>query len=165
MTVIYPGTFDPVTNGHLDIISRASGLFESVIVAILENPQKKPLFTPREREKMMKETVKNFTNVNVEIFHGLLVHFVRRKGCRLVLRGLRAISDYEYETQLALTNRKLAPEIETIFLPTSTEYSYLNSSAVKEVARFGGCVRGLVPSMVEKNLQKKFQVDSQTEKS
>ncbi len=164
MKVIYPGTFDPVTNGHLDIISRASGLFEAVIVAILENPQKKQLFTPLERKQMIQESVGNLSNVKIETFNGLLVHFVRRKGCRLVLRGLRAITDYEYETQLALTNRKLAPEIETIFLPTSTEYSYLNSSVVKEVARFGGCIRGLVPPVVESNLQQKFRVQLSPEK-
>ncbi len=153
---IYPGSFDPITNGHLDIINRARKIFDRLIVAVLRNPNKIPLFTVEERKLMIEEAVQGFPNVEVEVFDGLLVHFARSRGCRVILRGLRAISDYEYETQIALTNRKMAPEIETIFLPTSTEYSYLNSTVVKEIARFGGCVRDLVPPGVEQRLREKF---------
>ncbi|HSV31292.1 MAG TPA: pantetheine-phosphate adenylyltransferase [Atribacteraceae bacterium] len=157
MIVIYPGSFDPVTNGHLDIIARANGLFQKVIVAILHNPAKDSLFTASERATMLKEAVREHRRVEVEVFDGLLVNFARARKCRLVLRGLRAISDYEYETQLALTNRRLAPEIETFFLPTSMEFSYLNSSAVKEIARFGGCVNEFVPPVVAEALRRKFE--------
>ncbi|MBC7218179.1 MAG: pantetheine-phosphate adenylyltransferase [Candidatus Caldatribacterium sp.] len=156
ITAIYPGSFDPITNGHLDIINRARKIFDRLIVAVLRNPNKVPLFTVEERKLMIEEAVRDFPNVEVEVFDGLLVHFAHSKGCRVILRGLRAISDYEYETQIALTNRKMAPEIETIFLPTSTEYSYLNSTVVKEIARFGGCVRDLVPPGVERRLREKF---------
>lgn len=153
---VYPGSFDPITNGHLDVIERGRKLFDKLIVAILRNPQKVPLFSIEEREAMIRETVKNFSNVEVAVFDGLLVKFARERGCRVIVRGLRAISDYEYETQIALVNRKMAPEIETIFLPTSAEYSYLNSTVVKEIARFKGCVRELVPAVVEEKLREKF---------
>jgi pantetheine-phosphate adenylyltransferase len=160
LVAIYPGSFDPVTNGHIDIISRASKIFDGLIVGVLKNPNKKPLFNLEEREKMMREVVKDFPNVTVEAYHGLLVKFARQKNCQVILRGLRAISDYEYETQIAITNRKMSPEIETFFLPTSTEFSYLNSTVVKEIAQFGGCVRGLVPDIVERELRKKFNPKS-----
>jgi len=153
---VYPGSFDPITNGHLDVIERGRKLFDRLIVAILRNPQKVPLFSIEEREAMIREAVKDFPNVEVAVFDGLLVKFAREQGCRVIVRGLRAISDYEYETQIALVNRKMAPEIETIFLPTSAEYSYLNSTVVKELARFGGCVGELVPPVVEKKLWEKF---------
>lgn len=156
MIAIYPGSFDPLTNGHLDVIERGRKIFDRLVVGILKNPHKQPLFTSEERKAMIEEVVKPFSNVEVEIFDGLLVNFARKKGCQVILRGLRAISDYEYETQIALINRKMAPEIETLFLPTSTEFSYLNSTIVKEIASFGGCIRGLVPPVVEKKLRDKF---------
>lgn len=156
MIAIYPGSFDPLTNGHLDIIERGRKIFDHFVVAVLKNPHKQPLFTPEERKEMIEEVVKCFSNVEVEIFDGLLVNFARKKGCQVIIRGLRAISDYEYETQIAVINRKMAPEIETLFLPTSTEFSYLNSTVVKEIASFGGCIRGLVPPVVEKRLKDKF---------
>lgn len=154
---IYPGSFDPITNGHLDVIDRGRRIFDRLIVAVLRNPSKAPLFTVEERKIMIEEAVRDFPNVEVEVFDGLLVAFARSRNCRVILRGLRAISDYEYETQIALINRKMAPEVETIFLPTSTEYSYLNSTMVKEIARFGGCVQGLVPPEVERRLREKFK--------
>jgi len=153
---VYPGSFDPITNGHLDIIERGRKLFEKFIVAILRNPHKLPLFSVEERAQMIQEVVQDFENVEVAVFEGLLVKFAQEKGCKVIVRGLRAISDYEYETQLAVINRKMFPEIETIFLPTSTEYSYLNSTVVKEIARFGGCVKGLVPPVVERKLRERF---------
>ena len=156
MIAIYPGSFDPLTNGHLDVIERGRKIFDRLVVGILKNPHKQPLFTSEERKAMIEEAVKPFSNVEVEIFDGLLVNFARERGCQVILRGLRAISDYEYETQIALINRKMAPEIETLFLPTSTEFSYLNSTIVKEIASFGGCIRGLVPPVVEKKLRDKF---------
>ncbi|MDI3542510.1 MAG: pantetheine-phosphate adenylyltransferase [Candidatus Atribacteria bacterium] len=156
LIAIYPGSFDPLTNGHLDIIERGIKIFDHLIVGVLKNPHKQPLFTPEERKEMIQETVKCFTNVEVDVFDGLLVNFAREKKCQVIIRGLRAISDYEYETQIAVINRKMAPEIETLFLPTSTEFSYLNSTIVKEIASFGGCIRGLVPPAVEKKLRDKF---------
>ena len=156
MIAIYPGSFDPLTNGHLDVIERGRKIFDRLVVGILKSPLKQPLFTSEERKTMIEEAVKPFSNVEVEIFDGLLVNFARERGCQVILRGLRAISDYEYETQIALINRKMAPEIETLFLPTSAELSYLNSTIVKEIASFGGCIRGLVPPAVEKKLRDKF---------
>ncbi|HOA99625.1 MAG TPA: pantetheine-phosphate adenylyltransferase [Candidatus Atribacteria bacterium] len=156
LIAIYPGSFDPLTNGHLDVIERGRKIFDRLVVGILKNPHKQPLFTSEERKTMIEEAVKPFSNVEVEIFDGLLVNFARERGCQVILRGLRAISDYEYETQIALINRKMAPEIETLFLPTSAEFSYLNSTIVKEIASFGGCIRGLVPPAVEKKLRDKF---------
>ena len=156
MIAIYPGSFDPLTNGHLDVIERGRKIFDRLVVGILKSPLKQPLFTSEERKTMIEEAVKPFSNVEVEIFDGLLVNFARERGCQVILRGLRAISDYEYETQIALINRKMAPEIETLFLPTSAEFSYLNSTIVKEIASFGGCIRGLVPPAVEKKLRDKF---------
>ena len=156
MIAIYPGSFDPLTNGHLYVIERGRKIFDRLVVGILKNPHKQPLFTSEERKTMIEEAVKPFSNVEVEIFDGLLVNFARERGCQVILRGLRAISDYEYETQIALINRKMAPEIETLFLPTSAEFSYLNSTIVKEIASFGGCIRGLVPPAVEKKLRDKF---------
>lgn len=155
---VYPGSFDPITNGHLDVIERVRKLFDKLIVAVLKNPQKNPLFSIAEREEMIREVVKDFSNVEVAVFDGLLVKFAREQGCRVIVRGLRAISDYEYETQIALVNRKMAPEIETIFLPTSAEYSYLNSTVVKEIVRFKGCVSGLVPKIVEQKLREKLTI-------
>lgn len=152
---IYPGTFDPPTNGHLDLIDRSAKLFDVLIVAIGEQPTKKPLFSLEERIKMLKELCASYPNVEVDHFRGLLVEYAREKGASLIIRGLRAVSDFEYEMQMALINRKLAPDIETIFLMTSERWSFLSSSLVKEVAFLGGCVRDLVPPLVEKYLKEK----------
>ena len=149
---IYPGTFDPPTNGHLDLIARGSKLFEHLTVAILNNPVKNPLFTVEERVEMLKESTRQLGNVSVATFEGLMVDFARQSGATAVLRGIRAITDYEYEFQMALMNRRLAPEIETVFLQPAGRYSFVSSRLVKEVVSFGGKVDGLVPSNVAKRL-------------
>jgi len=149
---IYPGTFDPPTNGHLDLIARGSKLFEELTVAILNNPVKNPLFTVEERVEMLKESTRQLGNVSVATFEGLMVDFARQQGATAVLRGIRAITDYEYEFQMALMNRRLAPEIETVFLQPAGRYSFVSSRLVKEVVSFGGKVDGLVPSNVAKRL-------------
>lgn len=153
---IYPGSFDPVTNGHLDIIERAASLFDSLIVAVSMNPGKKPLFTVEERTQMLSEVTSPFNNVITDSFKGLTVNFACEKKAVAIIRGLRAISDFENEFMMALTNKKLQPAVETIFLMTRAEYSFISSSAVKEVVSFGGCVRDLVPPMVEKKLREKY---------
>jgi len=153
---IYPGSFDPITYGHLDIITRSAKLFDKLIVAVLSNPRKKPLFTVDERIEMIKQSVKNIDNIEIDSFSGLLIDFARLKKAKVIVKGLRAVSDFEYELQMALMNNKLDDEIETIFIMTSSKYSYLSSSIVKEVSSFGGCVAGLVPPMVEKRLRQKF---------
>lgn len=155
LTAIYPGSFDPLTNGHLDLIERASRLFGRLIVAILLNPEKDPLFSVEERVKMLQESVADLGNVEVDTFEGLLVDYARRKGARVLLRGIRAVSDYEYELQMALMNRNLEPEIETVFMLPAEAYSYLSSRLVKEVARLGGSLKGLVPPAVEERLRAK----------
>jgi pantetheine-phosphate adenylyltransferase len=149
---IYPGTFDPPTNGHLDLIARGSKLFEQLTVAILNNPVKNPLFTVDERVEMLKESTRQLGNVSVATFEGLMVDFARQNGATAVLRGIRAITDYEYEFQMALMNRRLAPEIETVFLQPAGRYSFVSSRLVKEVVSFGGKVDGLVPMNVAKRL-------------
>jgi len=149
---IYPGTFDPPTNGHLDLIARGSKLFEHLTVAILNNPVKNPLFTVEERVEMLKESTRQLGNVSVATFEGLMVDFARQNGATAVLRGIRAITDYEYEFQMALMNRRLAPEIETVFLQPAGRYSFVSSRLVKEVVSFGGKVDGLVPANVAKRL-------------
>jgi pantetheine-phosphate adenylyltransferase len=149
---IYPGTFDPPTNGHLDLIARGSKLFEELTVAILNNPVKNPLFTVEERVEMLKESTRQLGNVSVATFEGLMVDFARQSGATAVLRGIRAITDYEYEFQMALMNRRLAPEIETVFLQPAGRYSFVSSRLVKEVVSFGGKIDGLVPSNVAKRL-------------
>ncbi|WP_026476454.1 pantetheine-phosphate adenylyltransferase [Alkaliphilus transvaalensis] len=153
---IYPGSFDPITNGHLDIIQRASSICDEVIVSVITNPSKNPLFTLEERVELIKEVVKPFGNVKVDCFTGLLVDYARIKEAKVIIKGLRAVSDFEYEFQMALMNRKLAPEIETIFLMTSSKNSYLSSSIVKEVAKLGGCIEGLVPDIIKKEILKKL---------
>ncbi|HZI92896.1 MAG TPA: pantetheine-phosphate adenylyltransferase [Patescibacteria group bacterium] len=142
---VYPGTFDPITNGHLDLIQRGSRLFDLVIVAILGNPEKAPLFTVEERARLIRESVLTLPNVRVETFEGLLVDYVRSRGAQVIVRGLRAVSDFEYEFQMALMNRRLDTEVETVFMMPAEAYSYLSSRLVKEVAALGGDVSGLVP--------------------
>ena len=155
---IYPGSFDPLTNGHLDLIERGSKIFEELVVAILRNAEKDPLFTAAERREMLEEMVKPFANVRVDVFDGLLVEYAVEKKATVLLRGIRAVSDYEYELQMALMNRKLQPQIETVFMMPAEAYSYLSSRLVKEVFRLGGSVRGLVPGLVEQKLREKFAV-------
>jgi len=157
MKVVYPGSFDPVTNGHLDIIERAAALFDEVIVAVLKNPNKNPLFSIEERVRILQEVTAYLPNVQIDSFQGLLVDYAEQKKAKAVLRGLRAVSDFEFEFQVALSNRKLRPDLETIFLMTSTQYSFLSSSIVREIASLNGCVRDLVPSQVEKELRKKYK--------
>jgi pantetheine-phosphate adenylyltransferase len=153
---IYPGSFDPLTNGHLDLIERGSKIFDELIVAVLSNAEKDPLFTVGERMKMLEEMVKQYSNVKVDSFDGLLVDFAIARNAKAVLRGIRAISDYEYELQMAWMNRKLQPQIETVFMMPAEAYSYLSSRLVKEIFRLGGSVRELVPVLVEQKLREKF---------
>jgi pantetheine-phosphate adenylyltransferase len=153
---IYPGSFDPLTNGHLDLIERGSKIFEELIVAILRNSEKDPLFTLPERKGMLQEMVKHYPNVRVDSFEGLLVDYAMKKNAKAVLRGIRAISDYEYELQMALMNRKLQPQLETVFMASGETYSYLSSRLVKEIFRLGGSVRGLVPDLVEEKMREKL---------
>ncbi len=151
-TAIYPGTFDPITNGHLDVIQRAAELFDRVIVLVAKNTTKAPLFTEQERVAMVTGAVKGFGNVSVDRFDGLLVDYARRKKAIAVVRGLRAVSDFEYEFQMALMNRKLAEEITTVFLMPHEKYTYLNSGIVREIARAGGDISEFVPREVKKML-------------
>ena len=150
---LYPGTFDPPTNGHVDLIQRGAKLFEHLTVGILNNPVKNPLFTVEERVEMLKEATSSLGNVSVATFDGLMVDFARKLGATAVLRGIRAISDYEHEFQMALMNRRLAPEIETVFLQPAGRYSFISSRMLKEVFSFGGDVTGLVPPNVLKRLR------------
>lgn len=157
MKVVYPGSFDPVTNGHLDIIERAAILFDEVFVAVLKNPNKNPLFSVEERIEVLQEVTGHISNVKIDSFDGLLVEYARQQSAKAVIRGLRAVSDFEFEFQVALTNRKLYNDVETVFLMTSNQYSFLSSSIVKEVASLGGCVRDLVPIEVEQKLKDKYR--------
>jgi pantetheine-phosphate adenylyltransferase len=153
VTAIYPGSFDPITNGHLDLIARGSRLFDRLVVAILENAAKEPLFSVEERIEMLREVVHPFPNVEVDSFHGLLVDYTAAKNAGFILRGIRAISDYEYELQMALMNTRLAPEIETVFLMSSEAYSFVSSRLVKEVFSLRGDISNLVPPVVERRLK------------
>ncbi len=153
---IYPGSFDPITNGHLDIIERASKICDKVIVAVLKNTNKNPMFTLEERVALIEEVVAPYENVEVACFSGLLVEYAKQQKANVIIKGLRAVSDFEYEFQMALMNRKLCPEVETVFLMTSSKNSYLSSSIVKEVARFGGCIEGLVPDNIKQAILKKI---------
>ena len=153
---IYPGSFDPITTGHLDLIKRSSELFGTLIVSILRNENKQPLFTVAERMEMLREVCARFPNVQVDWFDGLLVHYATRKGAKVIIRGIRAISDYEYELQMALMNRRLQPEIETVFLMAGEAYSFISSRLVKEVHRLGGDISGLVPPSVEARLRNRM---------
>lgn len=155
-TAIYPGSFDPVTNGHIDVIERALKLFGNVIVAIGDNPGKKPLFSTKERIEMLKESTKHLKNVEISSFSGLLIDYAKSKNSKIIIRGLRAVSDFEFEFQRALMNRVINGGIETVFIMTKEDYVYLNSSIVKEMAMFNGKVSGLVPKIVEKKLREKF---------
>jgi pantetheine-phosphate adenylyltransferase len=150
---LYPGTFDPPTNGHVDLIQRGAKIFDHLTVAILINPVKNPLFTVEERVVMLKEATRSLDNVSIATFDGLMVDFAKHVGASAVLRGIRAISDYEHEFQMALMNRRLAPEIETVFLQPAGRYSFVSSRMVKEVVSFGGDVSGLVPANVLKRLR------------
>ena len=157
-TAIYPGSFDPLTFGHVDIIERSARLFDTVIVSILTNSQKIPLFTVEERIEIMREILKpRFPNVEVDVFRGLLVDYARQKGAKVIVRGIRAVTDYEYEFQMALMNRRLTPDIETVFMMPAENYSYLSSRLVKEIAELGGSVAGLVPTIVETRLKQRFK--------
>ena len=156
MTAIYPGSFDPITNGHLDLIERGCCLFDKLIVAILRNEAKQPLFSVEERIEMLREVVDCYPNVAVDSFEGLLVDYAAENGATVLLRGIRAISDYEYELQMALMNRRLRPDIETVFMMASEAHSFVSSRLVKEVFGLGGNIEGLVPPSVEVRLRKRF---------
>lgn len=157
LEVIYPGSFDPLTNGHLDIIERAADKFERVIVSVLNNQKKTYLFSLQERIDMLKKSVSHLKNVEIDNFDGLLIDYVNEKKCCMIIRGLRAVSDFEYEMLMAIANKKLNPCVETLFLVSASEYSFLSSSLVKEISGFGGDVSSMVPKYVEKALNKKFR--------
>ncbi|HXC86994.1 MAG TPA: pantetheine-phosphate adenylyltransferase [Candidatus Cybelea sp.] len=152
---IYPGSFDPVTNGHLDLIERGEKMFDLVIVAVLNNAEKQPLFSVPERVEMLREVTQKWPGVEVDLFHGLLVDYARKRGAGVILRGIRAISDYEFELQMALMNRKLEPRLETVFMLPGESFSYLSSKLVREIAQLGGSLKDLVPPEVEQRLRAK----------
>ena len=153
---IYPGTFDPITNGHLSIVRRGLKIFDKIIIAILNNPNKIPLFTIEERIEMIQEALKGMPNIEIDTYNGLLVDYAVEKGACVILRGLRALSDFEYEFQMALMNRKLNRDIQSVFLMTDYKWFYTSSTIIKEAASFGGDVSGLVPPIVNKKLKEKY---------
>jgi pantetheine-phosphate adenylyltransferase len=153
---IYPGSFDPLTNGHLDLIERGSEIFDELVVAILRNTEKSPLFSLGERRAMLEAMTERFRNVRVDTFDGLTVDYALKVGAKAILRGIRALSDYEYELQMALMNRKLNPDLETVFMMPAEQYSYLSSKLVREVAQLVGSIKDLVPAMVEQRLREKL---------
>jgi len=155
-TAVYPGTFDPITNGHLSIVNRALKIFDKLIIAILNNPQKEPLFSIEERISMIKDVLKSKSNIEVDVFDGLLVDYVIEKKSNVVLRGIRALSDFEYEFQMALMNRKLNRDVQSIFLMTDYKWFYISSTIIKEAASFNGDISGLVPPSVCRKLKEKF---------
>ena len=156
ITAIYPGSFDPPTHGHLDLVERGSQIFDELVVAILRNPEKSPLFSVGERRRMLEELTSHLKNVRIDTFDGLTVDYAAKVKASAVLRGIRALSDYEYELQMAMMNRKLRPDLETVFMMPAEQYSYLSSRLVREVARLGGEVSGLVPELVEQRLRAKL---------
>ncbi|MFB4162551.1 pantetheine-phosphate adenylyltransferase [Alteribacillus sp. JSM 102045] len=153
---VYPGSFDPVTNGHIDIIERSAKVFDKVVVAVLHNRNKVPLFSVEERVAMLEASISYIPNTEVDSFNGLLIDYIRAKNAKTIVRGLRAVSDFEYEMQAASINRKLDPDIETFFMMTNNQYSYLSSSIVKEVAKYEANVQDLVPSVVQKAIREKY---------
>jgi pantetheine-phosphate adenylyltransferase len=155
---VYPGSFDPVTNGHIDLIQRSAALFDKVIVAILKNTEKAPLFTVEERMEMLEQATRDLKNVSVTSFEGLLVDFVEQLEASVIVRGIRAVSDYEYELQMALMNRRLSNRVETVFMLPAESYSFLSSKLVKEIAQHGGSIQGFVPADVETRLHSKFRI-------
>jgi pantetheine-phosphate adenylyltransferase len=163
-TAVYPGSFDPLTNGHLDVIQRAAALFDRVIVAIAHQSEKHPLFTVKERVDMARQAVKSLSNVEVEDFQSLLVDYVQSKGIRVIIRGLRAVSDFEFEFQMALMNRTLAPTVETIFLMPKDTYSYLSSRITKQIAALDGDITPFVPAHIAVALQRKLSVSNEKKK-
>ena len=154
---VFPGSFDPITNGHIDIIERCNHLFDKIIIAVAYNPEKKGLFTLEERLEMITNIYGHHKNIIIDSFEGLLVHYAKNVGAKIIIRGLRAISDFEYEFQMALMNRRLDDKIETIYMMPHETYSYVSSRLIKEVFQFGGSVQGLVPPIVEKKLREKFR--------
>lgn len=161
---IYPGTFDPFTNGHLDILERGSRIFPRMIVAVVSNPEKSPLFTVEERKEIISDAIRGMQGVQVDAFHGLLVDYARGQGAGVVIRGLRVLSDFEFEFQMALMNRRLADEVETVFLMPHESYTYLSSRLVKEVCLLGGTVKGLVSPLAERMLREKYHQHMQRER-
>ena len=157
---VYPGSFDPLTNGHVDIISRGARLFDRIIVAVLVNAEKSPLFTPEERVEIGRAVFRDQPNVEVDTFDGLLVDYVERRGAQVIVRGLRAVSDFEFEFQMALMNQRLKPKIETVFMMPAEKYTYISSRLIKEVFALGGRVHGLVPDTVETRLRSKRRAKS-----
>lgn len=156
LVAIYPGTFDPITNGHIDVIERASSIFDSVVVVIAKNPRKQALFTELERLDLVRDAVKHLLNVKVEITNKLTVDFAKEVGATAIIRGIRAVSDFDYEFQIGLMNRKLCPEVTTIFLMPNEKYTYLNSSIIRELSRYGADVSDFVPPVVAEKLKEKF---------
>lgn len=157
MKAVVPGSFDPVTSGHVDVIERASRIYREVVVAVAVNQSKAALFSVEERIEMLREATSHLPNVRVDSFDGLLVKYVKEQEAKVIVKGLRAVSDFEYEFQMALMNRKQAPQVETVFVMTGAEHIYLSSSIVKEIAALGGCIRGMVPEAVEKRLMTKVR--------
>ncbi|MBI1748081.1 MAG: pantetheine-phosphate adenylyltransferase [Acidobacteria bacterium] len=153
MTVVYPGSFDPVTNGHLDIIERSLSIFDRVIVALLINVDKQPLFPVEERVDMLKTVTAQWPRVDVETFDGLLVNYALQRGAKAIVRGIRALSDFEYEFQMALMNRRMQPQIETVFMMPAEKYSYVSSRLVREIYKLGGATPGLIPDVVEQRMK------------
>jgi pantetheine-phosphate adenylyltransferase len=164
VVAIFPGSFDPITNGHLDLIERGSQLFETLVVAVLQNETKEPLFSVEDRVEMLRDVVRDMSNVEVDSFDGLLVKYAARRGAQTILRGIRGISDYEYELQMALINRRLEPDIETVFLMAGEANSFISSRLVKEVARLGGDIAGFVPASVASRLRTQLATNREADR-